>query len=201
MRKGYLEEKSQPNMKIFLLILMLAVASLAKAESTPTDLNSWRTWITARHPEWNCAKDPSNSLQCVFPGKISFELKSTGATFTLNTELLDQGLLPIPGNTELPPTAVNVSSVDNKPIAARLMTQNGEIFVRLPAGSYLVSGEINWGTSPQEIPLNGQTGLVEIRGQEQAAVIRSNTGFRVSTQNSETERDSLQIKVFRKIRF
>jgi len=185
-------------MKRIILFLFLTITSLAKAESAPTDLNTWRTWIAGRHPEWNCAKGFANGLECVFPGKVSFELKSSGTSFTLQAELLAEGLLPIPGNPELPPTAVSISSIDKKPIAAKMVLQNGELFLKLLAGNYTVTGEIHWEALPQEIPLNGQTGLVEIKGQEHANILRSGSGFRILEQNNETERDSLQIKVYRK---
>ncbi len=147
---------------VLVWLQMLVVASPVQAQTRdiPDPLRPWQDWVTWDVPHRNCPAVYSDAQTriCFWPSELSLSARQDGGKWTLNVDVFEQTLVPLPGNAEVWPVGVRaggetvpvVESADRRPA------------VSLPPGKYEVSGEFRWDEMPQRISLSPQIGILSL---------------------------------------
>jgi hypothetical protein len=172
-------------MRTILLATMLSGGlALAAPPSVPPDLEAWRGWALHGSEQTNCPflaaraaqeqqsddsddqadtdaavtrDDDARVFRCAWPQTLVVAANAHGATFTQRWELYAESWLVLPGDEEHWPTDVRVNGS-----AVAVVMRDGHPQMRLPAGSYQLSGSFAWSQRPARLAVAAQTGLVSL---------------------------------------
>ncbi|MFA7553213.1 MAG: hypothetical protein WCY88_03105 [Spongiibacteraceae bacterium] len=196
------------------LVLMSIIFISSPASATIDPLDNWSAWVLKDHPSHDCpwlASAKSTQL-CIWPGRLKLLLNSSNKPST-NGQAIDQqgmsfaqqvevfgrdNLIALPGDQNHWPQAV---TINHKP--APVIERNGKPFLMLSAGSYTINGKFIWQQQPSHLAIpetialislskDGQPQVIDLRGEQLLLSPQSQT-------SSKQTRDSLSIKVFRKL--
>lgn len=186
------------------LAIALAAATVPVAaqpfsrEDLPPSLRPWVPWVLDQAPELGCTTVQGRAV-CLWPGRLSLELGTTGGTFALDLaadRALDLGL---PGDALHWPQEVRL---DGAP--APVFERDGGPRLRVGPGRHRVSGRFAWSRLPESLPVPAEIGVVALRldGEPVGRPRRDEAGLlwlRASTEAA-GEGESLRLSVFRRVR-
>ena len=147
--------------------LSTAAPNSQKTESLdiPQALEPWVPWVYSRHPEWACAKE-GEEYTCAWPGSLSYTLNKAGARFVDRITLLKEDSVPLPWSADFYPHTLQIKSAEGGSVEANIFVQDAGPFVKLPAGSYEISGAFTWDETPSELPAPNLYGIIEVIGED-----------------------------------
>ncbi len=185
---------------ILCLVCWVALAAEANPVSIPEVLKPWQDWVLHDHPDAQCpylANQPER--QCLWPGKLSLNISSQGATFSMVVRVFGEADLALPSSDGAWPIAVKGNG---KPLA--VTNPKNKPHVRLGPGEHTVSGEIPWPAPPTKLYIPKAIGLLNLteNGQPQALPNRDVNGtlwLQKPKVTKPAEADALALKVFRKL--
>src|SRR4029077_18278494 len=99
----------------------------------------------------------ANSYRCVGPERLLLNLDAHGGTFSQRWQVYTESWVALPGDLERWPQAV---SVDGAPAA--IVARSDLPYVRLTAGSHLLSGRFAWEARPETLAIPTQTALLDL---------------------------------------
>lgn len=183
-----------------LILLFSGLLSSAQAED-PSNLDPWKDWVRNRHPEWNCAV-VDGVRECSWPGSCKLNLSEKAGKFSVEGELLSKGFLPLPGSSEFPPAKIVVSSLTTNSVVVphSIEIVDGKYFVKLPAGSYKIEGELSWSAIPPEIPIPDEIGSVRLETDSDQNINRGNNIIWFEKVDENKDLDRVSVVVSRNIR-
>ncbi len=179
-----------------LIILSIALASNSYGAPTyvPPSLAEWAQWIRSRNGLWECAAGKDDKRICEFPSELAYTVTTNGASFVLTGALLAPGEVPIPGSSQAAP--INIRLEPN----GYLHEQDGNLFVKLPAGPFTIKGEFPHLDNTSVLPVPETVGLVSMEPvAEQATVSRRDGTIRLDERSTAHNLDSLVIAVSRRL--
>ncbi len=197
---------SPPPLKVFgspmirtltsLILLSIALASNSYAAPTyvPPSLADWAQWIRSRNSSWECAAGKDDKRNCEFPSELAYTVTTKGASFILTGELLAPGEVPIPGSSQAVP--INIILEPD----GYLHEQDGNLFVKLPAGPFTIKGEFPHLGNASVLPVPETVGLVSMEPvAEETTVSRRDGTIRLDERSTAHNLDSLVLSVSRRL--
>ncbi len=202
-----------------ILILLLAVSAASAAPSIPASLQSWTEWVQAKVPWRHSPLSYADAAKRMplWISDLALEVTPTGASFSLRVEVYDETWLPLPGNEDFWPQAVQEAGVpivvlphrgsvspsaQQAPSEAESSAQEPvRARTRLAPGSHVVTGKFSWHEMPERLALPREVGVVKltIEGKEVAAPNWDEAGWLwLKRQKAETtDRDFMAAKIYR----
>lgn len=147
-------------MRVLLALLLLCPGSRAAEDlRIPEALRSWETWALWGDDTRGCPSpwNDSGKTLCLWPSRLSLDVKADGASFELPVSVFRESWLPLPGGNELWP--MDVQS-DGSPLP--VVERDGKPHVKLPPGEHRLSGRFAWRTPPQKIEIPPAVGIVSL---------------------------------------
>ncbi len=149
------------------LSLLLGVFSAGSGNSQtriPEALEPWREWVLygleyqACPPLNGSRPGESSNHICAWPGELSLDVTTSGATFSQEWELLAETWVPLPGDSANWPIDVLADGA-----AAAVVSWDDRPSIRLEPGLRNVSGALRWNTRPAAIAIPSESALVSLR--------------------------------------
>ena len=149
-----------------LLALALALSGAASSSSplpkssVPEPLRAWVPWVLHGHEMLACppAFHSADVRACLWPGHLSVEADSQGATFRAQVQVYGAAaFVELPGEPGLWPQDVQAGSQ-----ALAVTAQDDRPVVRLPPGAHVITGRLRWTQIPQDLRLPRAAGSVEL---------------------------------------
>jgi hypothetical protein len=122
----------------------------------PDSLKPWVDWVMSKHPELACPV-VDNGRGCLWPGVLTFDARSDGATMSLAVQADRAMPLPLPGGKGSWPQEVRVDGA-----SAPVLDVGGVPVVGLQAGRHTISASYIWNGRPASLPLPAQIGRVAL---------------------------------------
>ncbi len=146
-------------LRVWTLLVVGAVASLANAQSTPVPkpLEPWVEWALAESPERLCASVSDHPV-CAWPGRLALVLENAGGRFEQRVQVDQKELFALPGAPGRWPQSVRV---DGK--LAPVIEAEARPVVELAAGSHLIEGRFAWRSLPERLEVPPAIGMVSLR--------------------------------------
>ncbi len=189
---------------IFLVYAIMAVtpALAATAVKVPEPLKPWVDWVLHdQEEELLCTPNynDSNNFHCNWPSSLDLDIKAEKGSFSQNWYLEHESWIQMPGNEQLWPQEVRING---KP--AIILKQHGVPQVKLPPGTYKISGSFSWQSMPEFLQINSQTGLLSLKVNGKTVNFPSlddsgRVWLHARKQAEKTVEDSLQVQAFRMI--
>ena len=145
---------------LLLVLLGLAIlpAQAGAAVQIPESLRPWVDWVLHDSPQAHCPfLYNAPERHCAWPARLELKLNDTGGGFTQQWQVDAEAWLPLPGDAEHWPQSVTVNGE-----AALVSLDSGRPALRLPAGSYRVTGQFLWGRLPETLLIPPATGLLAL---------------------------------------
>ncbi|MCZ6617749.1 MAG: hypothetical protein O7E57_06410 [Gammaproteobacteria bacterium] len=183
---------------LLFVCFVVTPSSLAFEPYVPEELQPWVKWVLHSHPDYGCPRRYTNGIigDCVWTRALDVKVVADRSTFTLNTTLLAEANVPLPGDDRYWPQAVRVNGRE------AIVTRAGLLpVVRLGAGVYDITGSVTWQRRPDGMTVPRQFGLLslEVDGQDVARPTIGNGylwfGERLSDEVRES--DSIEIDAYR----
>ncbi|MCB0335506.1 MAG: hypothetical protein KDD62_04350, partial [Bdellovibrionales bacterium] len=184
-----------------LIFIIICSGSGFSEEQTfvPDDLSSWVNWVKQRNPNWQCA-NVEGAMLCVWPGRFEYKLNDRNGIFKLFVEVLDTSDVQLPSSSALYPFNIEIKDSDEKAIKATLQRKSNQLFVKLPKGTFTITGEFQWDKIPTELPLPSLYGLFELtHNGHNVNFRRGEQSVWIEDKEAGKEAEQLTISVFRKI--
>lgn len=169
----------------------------------PPALQPWRAWVLAKHPNQGCPWLKNGDVRpCLWVSGTSINVLNTGADFSLNLQLFQDGWVSLPGDVRYWPQQVLARQGQKTPAEPALRDVDGEPQIWLTTGTWQISGQLNWDQTPEQIQIPEQSGIVTLRLQQQPVKQPKRLGRQLWLQPTATAvadqaQDQLQIQVFR----
>lgn len=194
--------------QILLLCLFFSLINVSWAQSPsrqivdlPPELEAWQSWVLHDHPNADCPflyNTPTHT--CIWPSKLKLDLNEHGGKFELQVDSFAEQWIPLPGGAGYWPKNVTAQS---KSVA--VVQRQNKPFVLLKAGQHNLSGEWQWQNLPRTLPVTPNFGLLSVTVNQRKLMnpsFASEGKLWLAAKNSQvkkTDRDSLDVKVFRHI--
>ena len=167
----------------------------------PPALQPWQAWVLAKHPKRPCPWLASDNQQCLWVGQTIIDASATGADFTVDLQLFQDGWVTLPGDVKNWPQQLSARKSQQSSEPA-IRDHNGEPQIWLTAGRWQLNGKFRWSEAPQHIQLPAQSGIVQLQWQQQAVPKPKRLGRQlwlqpIGQQTADIAQDQLQIQVFR----
>ncbi|HLF96049.1 MAG TPA: hypothetical protein VI457_02810 [Methylococcaceae bacterium] len=194
-------------MRTLFFLLSLAFWMSADARpltpvETPDPLRSWIPWVLQDEEERACPFLYGNGKEhrCVWPSRLELKLDDKGGTFRADWRVYREAWVALPGDAEVWPLTV---TLDGQP--AVVLERDGRPAVKLAPGAHVLSGRFAWETSPENLSVPPESGLVSLNlnGRDVAQPSLDQEGRlwlsagRAASAAEEEER--LDLRVFRRI--
>jgi len=189
----------------FVLIFLFAIlfsSPVVAGSDIPDALKPWISWVKYGHEQETCTLLQGTGHQCLWSGPIYLEFGPHGGSFKQTLDMETPGWVPLPGSKALWPVDVKA---DGKPVTVLEQDDRPALYMDRP-GTVTISGKFQWNRMPdhiglpEEIPViasllvNGKT--VEYPERDGSILwLRQRAMGKAGTR-----RDSLSVKVFRRIR-
>jgi hypothetical protein len=191
-------------LRFLALLLTCFLLSTAHADPLPPDqvpdpLKPWVGWALDGHQDHACPYlFNEDSRQCAWPGRLELQLTDKGGTFTQHWEVYAETVVRLPGDVQHWPQQVQdkgkqpvvVTEKDNYPV------------LKLPAGSYDITGQFFWDKLPEALFVAPETGLVQLAVNGAAIAtpeFNDEGGLWLNRTNDTASEDNLDVQVFRKV--
>jgi hypothetical protein len=187
---------------VSLVLLSAAAGARGTAEQplVPRALEDWQGWVLKGKEFHRCPflagsnTADAGSYRCVWPERLLLNGDARGGTFSQRWQVYTEGWVALPGDLERWPRAV---SVDGAPAA---MVARGDVpYVRLPAGSHVLSGRFVWEARPETLAIPTQTALLDLVVDGQRVLQPERPGGRLALgrQGAAAEPRRLDVQVYR----
>ncbi len=150
--------------RIFFIFFILLFSLASQAASTiPKPLQPWVPWVKQDHQFIDCPYINHGDYQseqshlCAWPSPLDLKVTNSGGTFTQQWQILQQSLIPLPGDPRHWPQGV---SANGKPLV--VVTRHNKPYAQLDKGRYDIKGEFLWQQIPQSIEIPKQYALVNL---------------------------------------
>ncbi|GAB6141187.1 hypothetical protein JCM14076_19160 [Methylosoma difficile] len=189
-----------------LLCCLFSTSIIAKPlakEAVPEPLKPWIAWVSEDIPELACpfSYNSFDSKRCVWPTSLNLALTPKQGQFSGSWQVYEESWVSLPGYTNLWPQHVTVNKQ-----STLVLDRSGVPSIKLPVGSYDISGDWSWSAIPDNLTIPPDTGLVSlnVNGTDiampniqdgQLWLKASETGG----QKADSAEDSLALQVFRLI--
>jgi hypothetical protein len=169
----------------------------------PDELKPWQAWVLRGEEFRRCpffATQPpieADDFVCAWPERLTLEVNATGGEFRQRWQVFAESWVALPGSEEHWPRVVRL---DGKPAA--VVAREGMPSVRLPPGSYQLSGTLQWNTRPEQLAVPLQTGIVELTvdGRAIAQPERPEGAVWLGKRRNEQEPQQMNVQIYRLIR-
>ncbi len=188
-----------------MLLLALCSINLQAAEvPLPEELRPWQAWVLQGQEFRRCpffatrpGMDAAENFVCAWPERLSLNVDAGGGDFRQRWQLFADAWVALPGSEEHWPRAVRL---DGKPAA--VVSRSGVPSVRLPPGSYTLSGTFQWSARPEQLAIPAQTGIVELSvdGRAIAQPERPEGAVWLGKRRSEQEPQQMSVQIYRLVR-
>ena len=176
-------------------------------------LEPWKNWVLEGKPDPDCPflagemRVPTPNKNNLSPGRIcawssplKLDVTTRGAKFEQHWTLYDDGFVPLPGDSQYWPLGVTV----NKRLHP-VLSRGGLPALFLKKGKYLVKGKFQWNALPKWLATPSGTGLVRLSLNGSPILFprfnKNKIGLGLKqVEGDQPVKESLQIKVYRKIR-
>ncbi len=145
--------------------MLLSLFLLSIAAPLPPELEPWVPWLQEAHPEWACA----SASRCVWPGLVSLDADSSGASLVLGLRLDERAEVPLPGGRGAWPEQLRVQSWEPVRVGQErpdsrvvVLDRSGVPTAVLEPGIWVLEGRYAWPSMPQGIALPESWGLVQL---------------------------------------
>lgn len=182
----------------FLAILLVGIATTARAQNIPEPLRPWVDWVLWNQDERNCPvpfNDPKRPI-CLWPGELGLAVDANGGSFTFTAQAFAETWIPLPGSTDAWPLDVRLNGTP-----AVVVTHEGAPSVKVPPGLHKVEGAFRWNELPQQIQVPPAIGILTltIDGTPVPAPVWEPSGalwLRRDAGTGESARDFLSVKIY-----
>ncbi len=187
-----------------LLLLGTTEAGPLAPDQVPEPLRAWTDWVLWSDPAHACPRlnGDDRTRACVWPGRLRLALDDTGGTFDLQVRTFGEVAVPLPGDGDHWPLAVQAQGQ-----AAPVVSQEGRPQVWLPPGDHSLNGRFIWDALPAALSLPPQVALLEMSlagstvefppWNDRGQVWLSEQGPALAV--TEAPEDSLRLQVFRRL--
>ncbi len=186
-------------------LVLLSAAATARGPAdaqtlVPRALEDWQAWVLKGKEFHRCpflagsnAAD-AGSYRCVWPERLLLNLDAHGGTFSQRWQVYTESWVALPGDLERWPQAV---SVDGAPAA--IVARSDLPYVRLTAGSHLLSGRFAWEARPETLAIPTQTALLDLVVDGRGVLQPERPGGRLALgrQGTAAEPRRLDVQVYR----
>lgn len=164
----------------------------------PDSLRPWVGWVTYGIDDLECPT-LGEERYCVWPGRLSVQVRPDGMTFSYEVWLEKSGELTLPGSADYWPTSVRTEQ--GPALVGTDADGNPQVF--LEAGPHVLSGRIAWSRAPDALRIPADAGSVELAvGGRSIDYPRIEAGqLYLGEVNDEDDgvRDSIRVSVYRRI--
>src|SRR5258705_959654 len=185
-----------------LVLLPATAGTRATAEQPviPRALEDWHGWVLKGKEFQRCPflagsnTADAGSYRCVWPERLLLNLDAHGGTFSQRWQVYTESWVALPGDLERWPQAV---SVDGAPAA--IVARSDLPYVRLTAGSHLLSGRFAWEARPETLAIPTQTALLDLVVDGRGVLQPERPGGRLALgrQGTAAEPRRLDVQVYR----
>lgn len=186
-------------MKWFWLCIWALTGTLVAKPQTsnyiPQALEPWVDWVRAVDRDCNWLQ---GNRYCSWPGPLSLRLSAQSGEFEQSWQLLAEGWLPLPGDSQYWPEQV---LVNDQP--AVVIEQDGRPAIWLTKGLYQVRGQFVWPQLPERLTVPAEVAQIETRLDQKLLYPRRDANSLVLGEEqpqTTPEADRVQLKVFRLVR-
>ena len=136
-----------------------AGAAPLERDEVPAPLAPWIDWVLRGHEEKACPFLHGNRGQhvCRWPSELALDLDAREGRFTQRWLVHRETWVPLPGDAKRWPLGVRANGA---PVA--VVARGNSPQIRLPAGSYDVTGAFRWDALPEWIRVPPATGIVRL---------------------------------------
>ncbi len=186
-------------------LVLLSVAASARGTAdaqtlVPRALEDWQAWVLKGKEFHRCPflagsnTADAGSYRCVWPERLLLNLDAHGGTFSQRWQVYTESWVALPGDLEHWPQAV---AVDGAPAA--MVARSGLPYVRLAAGSHLVSGRLVWEARPETLTIPTQSALLDLVVDGRGVLQPERPGGRLALgrQGTAAEPRRLDVQVYR----
>jgi hypothetical protein len=182
-------------------ILALLCNAFAQAQAPiPKEIEGWQAWVQDgqefRHCPFFANTDGSreNNRICAWPGRLNLELNQNGGHFSQSWISYAESWVPLPGNLEYWPSAVAVNGA-----VAAVVARNGVPNIRVPSGTFTITGSFAWSKRPESLSIPARTGLVSLSldGQKVEQAERPDDAVLLGKRHEPQVAQQLEIQVYR----
>ena len=186
-------------------LVLLSAAATARGTAdaqtlVPRALEDWQAWVLKGKEFHRCpflaGSDTADagSYRCAWPERLLLNLDAHGGTFSQRWQVYTESWVALPGDLERWPQAV---SVDGAPAA--MVARSDLPYVRLTAGSHLLSGTFVWEARPETLAIPTQTALLDLVVDGRGVLQPERPGGRLALgrQGTAAEPRRLDVQVYR----
>ena len=183
-----------------LLFTTLNLNAAPNVVEAPAALKQWQGWVVQQYPELNCSQGPQGIRRnCHWHSPLDVEVSAGQISFSQQHILEKQGWIELPGDRDSWPSIVRVNGYSEK-----IMRHNQQPALYLPAGEYLVEGNIAISSIPLSLKLPSSSTFVNltIDGKKigQASVDNQSLLLNQTEVKVAKASNSLNVQVYRLIR-
>jgi len=133
---------------------------LAADKPIPAALERWRTWVLrdVSDAESPSPYDDATTRLPVWPSELRIDVDTATGIWELSVEAFDETWLPIPGDADTWPEAVEVDG-QLVPVVERATIPS----IRLTAGPHSIRGQFTWRQPPERIAIPSSIGILVLR--------------------------------------
>ena len=151
-------------LRLIVVSLLLATASIAAQDYVPDELQDWQRWVLKDKEYHSCPfyfnrnAVARTDFVCAWPGRLNLSVTATGAEFTQRWAVYaEEQWLALPGGTDHWPDRVRVNDR-----AVEVIARNNVPSVRLAPGTYRIGGRIEWDERPGVLRVPAESGLLTL---------------------------------------
>ncbi len=156
--------KLKPTILTGVFLLIAATGSAAAQLDIPEELQDWQEWVLKDRAYRDCpfffnaAAQSREDFVCAWARPLELNVVASGAQFDQQWHIYsDDQWVALPGDARYWPANV---TANRQPV--NVIERGGRPSVRLPPGSWQLSGRFGWGERPAVLPLPMNTGLVNL---------------------------------------
>ncbi len=186
-----------------LLCMLTSGAAIAAPVYVPSELEQWRPWVLQGEDFRQCpflSSSPTanaNSFRCAWPERLTVSVDAHSGAFTQRWQVAAESWIQVPGDTGHWPTDVRVDGG-----IGQLVARDGAPQVRLLRGEHVISGNLRFGTRPEQLTIDSRTALVDLTvdGRRIAQPERPGGALWLGNRRSTDQPQRMQVQVYRLVR-
>jgi len=191
----------------FIALAFLCSIDVRAQDAIPPSLRDWQGWVLhgeefRRCPLATSFVQPGSPVspalyRCVWPERLTLTVNANGGTFSQRWQVYAESWVALPGDTEHWPRDVRLNGAPAAVVAVNEIPN-----LRLPPGSYVISGRFAWSSRPEALPLADATAIVDlfVDGARVAQPERPNGGVWLGKRRSAEQPANMEVQVYRLVR-
>ncbi len=191
----------------FIALAFLCSMDVRAQEAIPPSLRDWQGWVLHGEEFRRCPLATSfvqpgapvspGQYRCVWPERLTLTVDARGGTFSQRWQVYAESWVALPGSFEHWPRDVRLNGAP-----AAVVAVNEVPNLRLPPGSYVISGSFSWSSRPEALLLPDATAIVDLSvdGSRVAQPERPDGGVWLGKRRSAEQPANMEVQVYRLIR-